>query len=161
MYRVIILIVKLLHERVQISWNQYALQGRKQNRVCTHWSTRRNLSPSLCRHLPLLDNSFLEITIGCLTPLWNQVPSHFSGNVHSETNIANIRVNRLDRSTPSAKNVVSRRVHFWTQSSFEAASPSNAIRSPRRTKKRRRDILVEVIWDKSRRCSKTKGPRSV
>lgn len=94
MYRVIILIMKLLYKRVQISSNRYILQGTKQNRVCTHWSTRRNLSPSLCRHLPLLDNSFLEITIGCLTPLWNQVPSHFSGNVHSETNIANIHVNR-------------------------------------------------------------------
>lgn len=51
----------------------------KNNITVTHSSTNKNLSPSEPKHLPLLLSLGPSITMGCLTPDWNHVPSQRSG----------------------------------------------------------------------------------
>lgn len=49
----------------------------------THSSTTTNLSPSEAMQRPLVLRRPCSIVIGCLTPDWNQLPSHLLGKRHA------------------------------------------------------------------------------
>jgi hypothetical protein len=55
----------------------------------THSSTTTNLSPSEAMHRPLVLRRLCSIMIGCLTPDWNQLPSHLLGNRHKSVERSN------------------------------------------------------------------------